>query len=420
MRSIELFTGAGGLALGTSLAGFAHAAVVEFDHDCCETLRLNQRLGRDHVRDWRIIEGDVRQLNHAELGSVEMVAGGVPCQPFSLGGKHRAYEDKRDMFPEFARVVAMMRPKAFVVENVKGLLRGTFADYFEYVLLRLVHPLVEMKVGQTWRDHRAELERLQSSGAATGLEYNVLFQLLNAADYGVPQRRERVFIVGFRADLGVRWSFPAPTHSQAALLQQQFGSNAYWDRHAIPARRKPDLAGRISARTPTFWDENDLSPWRTVRDAIADLPELPMGGRDPLDANHYLNPGARSYKGHTGSPYDEPAKTLKAGDHGVPGGENTLVLDDGKVRYFSPRECARLQTFPDDYQITGSWTEQMRQMGNAVPVELARIVATDVASALSRGASAHSPSVSSSSRASDPSGVSTSDEAISPGFNGKS
>ena len=217
MRSIELFTGAGGLALGTSLAGFEHAAVVEFDHDCCETLRLNQRLGRDHVRGWRIIEGDVRQLNLAEIGPVEMIAGGVPCQPFSLGGKHRAYEDTRDMFPEFARVIAMMRPKAFVVENVKGLLRGTFADYFEYVLLRLAHPLVAMKVGQTWREHRAELECVQSSGMATGLEYNVLFQLLNAADYGIPQRRERVFIVGFRSDLAVRWSFPGPNSLQSRL-----------------------------------------------------------------------------------------------------------------------------------------------------------------------------------------------------------
>ncbi len=382
MRSVELFTGAGGLALGTSMAGFEHAAVVEFDHDCCETLRLNKRLGREHVRDWKIIEGDVRGLNHTELGSVEMVAGGVPCQPFSLGGKHRAHEDKRDMFPEFTRVVAKLRPKAFVVENVKGLLRSTFADYFEYVVLRLSHPLVEVKPGQSWREHRAELECVQSSGASTGLEYNVLFQLLNAADYGVPQRRERVFIVGFRSDLGIRWSFPRPTHSKAALLHQQFVSNVYWERHGIPTRRRPELMGRIADRSPTLWSDEDLSPWCTVRDAISDLPPLEIGQRDAFDPNHYLNPGARSYKGHTGSPWDEPAKTLKAGDHGVPGGENTLVMDDGQVRYFSPRECARIQTFPDDYRITGSWTEQMRQMGNAVPVELARIVAADIATKL--------------------------------------
>jgi DNA (cytosine-5)-methyltransferase 1 len=364
------------------MAGFDHTAVVEFDHDCCETLRFNKGLGYRHVKDWTIIEGDVRELQHASFAPVELIAGGVPCQPFSLGGKHRAHEDERDMFPEFARAVAELRPKAFLVENVKGLLRSGFADYFEYVILRLTHPLVTMRPGQTWREHRAELERFHTAGLKTGLEYNVVFQLLNAADYGVPQRRERVFIVGFRSDLAMRWAFPQPTHSRDALLRQQFVTGEYWERHRIAKRKRPELLRAITERTPTLWNDEGLQPWRTVRDAIADLPTLRSGERDPSDSNHYLNPGARSYKGHTGSPWDEPAKTLKAGDHGVPGGENTLALGDGEVRYFSPRECARLQTFPDDYRITGSWTEQMRQMGNAVPVELARIVASDIASRL--------------------------------------
>lgn len=378
MRSIELFTGAGGLALGTGMAGFEHAAVVEFDHDCCETLRLNQRLGHRLLDGWKIIEGDVRELDHASFGPVELIAGGVPCQPFSLGGKHRAHEDKRDMFPEFARAVAALHPKAFLVENVKGLLRAGFADYFEYVILRLSHPLIATRANQTWREHRAELERIHTAGGATGLDYNVVFQLLNAADYGVPQRRERVFIVGFRTDLGVHWSFPPPTHSRDSLLREQFITGEYWERHRIPRKRRDELMTSIRERTPSLWGDDDLKPWRTVRDAISDLPNLKSGERDALDPNHFLNPGARSYKGHTGSPWDEPAKTLKAGDHGVPGGENTLALGDGEVRYFSPRECARLQSFPDDYRITGAWTEQMRQMGNAVPVSLARAVASDL------------------------------------------
>lgn len=119
-------------------------------------------------------------------------------------------------------------------------------------------------------------------------------------------------------------------------------------------------------------------PWTTVRDAISDLP-------DPEDAvlaaqvpNHKFNPGARSYHGHTGSSLDGPAKTLKAGDHGVPGGENMLVRSDGSVRYFTVRESARLQSFPDDYVFQGSWTETMRQLGNAVPVTLGRVIARDV------------------------------------------
>ncbi|MFH0911218.1 MAG: DNA cytosine methyltransferase, partial [Planctomycetota bacterium] len=94
--------------------------------------------------------------------------------------------------------------------------------------------------------------------------------------------------------------------------------------------------------------------------------------------NHRFQPGARPYPGHTGSPFDEPAKTLKAGDHGVPGGENMLAYPDGKVRYFTVRESARLQTFPDKFIFHGSWTETMRQLGNAVPVALARVVAKEI------------------------------------------
>ena len=106
-------------------------------------------------------------------------------------------------------------------------------------------------------------------------------------------------------------------------------------------------------------------PWVTVRDALADLSE-PDGLR-----NHVPQPGARAYPGHTGSPLDLPAKALKAGDHGVPGGENMMVRDDGSVRYFTKREAARLVGLPDDYEFPRSWSESMRQMGNAVPVPLA-------------------------------------------------
>ena len=100
--------------------------------------------------------------------------------------------------------------------------------------------------------------------------------------------------------------------------------------------------------------------------------------------NHFINRGARSYTGHGGSLIDEPAKTLKAGSHGVPGGENSLYLGRGLVRYFSVRECARLQTFPDDYFIAGLWTHAMRQVGNAVPVQLAEVIADSIRRQLSR------------------------------------
>ena len=118
-------------------------------------------------------------------------------------------------------------------------------------------------------------------------------------------------------------------------------------------------------------------PWRTVRDAICDLPDPRASARGTI-LNHVAIPGARAYPGHSGSPLDAPSKTLKAGDHGVPGGENTVRLSPRDVRYLTLREAARLQTFPDDYYFPGSWTESMRQLGNAVPVELGRQVARSV------------------------------------------
>lgn len=126
-------------------------------------------------------------------------------------------------------------------------------------------------------------------------------------------------------------------------------------------------------------------PWRTVRDAIHDLPNPLSKKADPhFYHDHKFQPGAKAYPGHTGSPLDFPAKTLKAGDHGVPGGENMMVGLDGSVRYFTIRESARLQTFPDGYKFHGSWTETMRQLGNAVPVTLARAVGSSVAEQLLR------------------------------------
>ena len=121
--------------------------------------------------------------------------------------------------------------------------------------------------------------------------------------------------------------------------------------------------------------------WRTVRDAFAGLPD-PKAAQAVGVANHRFQPGAKKYPGHTGSDLDWPAKTLKAGDHGVPGGENMIAFADGSVRYFTVCESARLQTFPDWYVFPSSWTESMRQIGNAVPVTLARIIGSSVADTL--------------------------------------
>lgn len=388
MKSVELFAGAGGLGLGLTLAGFEHLAVVEWDKWACDTIRENQQRGYPLVSSWNLVQSDVRAFDYSSLPEgLDLVAGGPPCQPFSISGKHRAYDDERDMFPAVVDVIRRVKPRAFIVENVKGLTRTTFANYYQYILLQLEFPEVGRFQFEDWQSHYQRLQAEKTSGRLHGggyLAYNVVPTLLNAANYGIPQRRERVFIVGFRDDLGVEWSYPIETHSLDALLYQQWLSGVYWERHGVAGRHRPILDPALEPRLSKLSRNGrpllDL-PWRTVRDALVGLPD-PASNAAASHYNHRYQSGARPYPGHTGSPLDLPAKTLKAGDHGVPGGENMMVMDDGQVRYFTVRESARLQTFPDGYVFHGSWTETMRQLGNAVPVGLAQVVASSVAEKL--------------------------------------
>lgn len=385
MRSVELFAGAGGLGIGVSQAGFAPVAVVEWDRWCCDTIRENKAKRVDPVASWPITEGDVREFSFRAIKeNVTLVSGGPPCQPFSLGGKHRGYLDHRDMFPQAIRAVRELQPKAFLFENVKGLTRTAFANYLEYIRLQLKHPEICAKSDEEWLSHLARLEQHETSGRQErGLAYNVVMRVLNAADYGVPQKRERIFIVGFRSDLGMEWTFPAPTHSEDALLWNKWRSGSYWGEHEVSRKARPS-EGPGKARAERLRQEPvGMKAWRTVRDAFKGLPDPEYHPEAALAfPDHRYIPGARSYPGHTGSPLDEPAKTLKAGDHGVPGGENMLRRPDGSIRYFSVRESARLQTFPENYVFHGAWSETMRQLGNAVPVSLAEAVAGSVAKQL--------------------------------------
>lgn len=384
MKSVELFAGAGGLAMGCEIAGFSPLAVVEWDKWACDTVRENKKRSYPLVSDWNLHEGDVRGFDWSSIPKdIELLAGGPPCQPFSIGGKHQAYDDRRDMFPATVEIIRTLKPKAFIVENVKGLTRATFANYYQYILLQLEFPELPRRKTEGWHDHlmRLQAERTSGKRKGKGLTYNVVPTLVNAADYGVPQKRERVFIVGFRDDLGIEWSFPEETHSYDALLHSQWVTGEYWARHGI---KKPEPPEKLMARVRKLKAgllPVDKLPWRTVRDAISDLPS-PENKAAKKVPNHVFQGGAKSYPGHTGSPLDLPAKTLKAGDHGVPGGENMLVKDNGDVRYFTVRESARIQTFPDGFRFHGSWTETMRQLGNAVPVLLAQQVASSVAEKL--------------------------------------
>jgi len=377
-RAIELFAGAGGLGMGVALAGFETEAVVERDPYCCDTIRENKAAKHDLLKSWKLIDCDVHEIGFLPYrDKIDLVSGGPPCQPFSLGGKHRAYRDDRDLWSEAVRATREVRPKAFIFENVKGLTRQAFANYYEYIYLQLTYPTIKRKKEERWSDHLGRLEQHHTGKkAASVLHYKVVRRVLNAANFGVPQKRERVFFVGFRGDLGLEWHFPERTHSFDTLLWEQVVTGDYWERHKIATKDRV-VSERDHARARLLPPPENLKAWRTTRDAIADLPQPTTKGCERF-FNHKLQEGARSYLGHTGSALDLPAKTLKAGVHGVPGGENMIALPQGGVRYLTVRESARLQTFPDDYRFHGSWTETMRQLGNAVPVELAHVVANSV------------------------------------------
>ncbi|MEI7728464.1 MAG: DNA cytosine methyltransferase [Verrucomicrobiota bacterium] len=380
MDTIELFAGGGGLALGLHGAGFSPVAVVERDADSCGTLRENWLRGMGVKLD--LFDIDIRQVDFSGWHErVELVSGGPPCQPFSIGGKHRGCKDSRDMFPHAVNVVRTVQPKAFIFENVRGLLRKSFAKYFGYILLQLQYPEVFFRENETWPEHLARLEEHHTAGKVTGLRYRVVFQKINAADYGVPQHRERVVIVGFRWDIQEPWSFPFPTHSSDALDSAMWLSGSYWDEHHISRAHRPQPPTEVIRRLKRIETLSFSARWRTLRDALAGLPD-PQAAEASRVPNHRFQSGARKYPGHTGSELDCPAKTLKAGDHGVPGGENMIAFPDGTVRYFTVRESARIQTFPDWYVFPGSWTESMRQIGNAVPVTLAKVIGTSVAATL--------------------------------------
>lgn len=391
MRAIELFAGAGGLALGLARAGFKHAALIDYDEDAYQTLVINARNGHFLTRDWQALREDVRKLPYDELATqpTDLLAGGPPCQPFSQGGLHKGPLDPRDMFPAFIEAVYRLRPRAFLIENVRGLARPTFATYLEYIILRLTYPWLRPRPDEGWLDHLARLEDVHTA-RFTGDErsYNVTFQMLNAADYGIPQHRERLFIVGFRQDLGVHWSFPKRTHHSVLLWYEQWVTGAYWKRHGMDPRqgavaKKPKNIEKIKRLAERLLSEEPAArPWLTVRDALWGNDPLPDPRAPHNIPNHLYWPGARAYPGHTGSALDEPAKTIKAGVHGVPGGENMLRFADGSVRYLTVREAARLQAFPDDYIFPEGWSRGMKLVGNAVPVTLGEIIGRSIARAL--------------------------------------
>lgn len=362
LRAVELFGGCGGLGLGLARSGFTSEAFLEWDTDAVLTVKHNAARKLEHIRKWNVVQADVREMKWTDLfGQLALVSGGPPCQPFGIGGLKKGAEDTRDMWPEAIRAVRETAPAAFLFENVRNLAGPRFRQYLEWIELRLKHvgaiPAPTMEIS----------ERQISMLKKTEVSYFTKCCVVNAADFGAPQIRYRVLLAGVAHKLEVSPDRPQQTHSLEALLWDQWVTGDYWHRHSLKVPSDNDIPLRHRATVERLRSVMIAPPnkaWVTVRDALADLGE-PNG-----KANHVHQAGARAYPGHTGSSLDLPAKALKAGDHGVPGGENMMVRDDGSVRYFTLREAARLVGLPDEYEFCRSWTESMRCLGNAVPVQL--------------------------------------------------
>ncbi len=306
LTSVEICTGAGGQALGLERAGFHHHAAVEIDAHACQTLRLNRP-------DWNIVEGDLSQWSGKEHAGVDLLAGGVPCPPFSKAGKQLGAEDERDLFPKAIELVDEIRPRAVMLENVRGLLDAVFDTYRNNVEQQLI-----------------------------ALGYTPGWRLLNASDYGVSQLRPRVIFVGIKRDLADKFEWPTPHKSEPPsvgdLLRDLMAENG-WEGADAWADQATTIAPTLVGGSKRHGGP-DLGPTRARRAWAA----LGVEGRTVAD--HAPEPGF-----------------------------------DGMPR-LTVRMAARVQGFPDDWQIAGRKTNAYRQIGNAFPPPVAEAVGRQIAKAL--------------------------------------
>lgn len=323
ITNIELFAGAGGLALGLEQAGIEGVAFVEFNHKACDTLRRNRP-------GWNVIEGDVHGVDFTPYrGKVDLVSGGAPCQAFSYAGKRRGFGDVRGtLFAEFARCVSETVPKMFLFENVKGMLSHDGGRTFQTIL------------------HTFE-----------SLGYQVQHRVLNACYHGVGQRRERLIVVGVRDDLtaSVSFSYPEPDGKPTVLLDVL---------QNVPDSPYPPYSERKRKVM-------ELVPpggcWVDLPDNVA---------REYMGKSYFSGGGRRGMARRIA--WDEPCLTLTTS----PSQKQTERCHPDETRPFTVREYARIQSFPDEWQFVGTLSDQYRQIGNAVPVELARRVGVEIVRAL--------------------------------------
>jgi DNA (cytosine-5)-methyltransferase 1 len=339
--AISLFTGAGGLDLGLDRAGFQTRAAVEWERYACEALRRNRGVEGAFLEGAEIIERDVRAVSGAEMlraaglrrGEAALIAGGPPCVTFSVAGRREGLTaDTGRLFEDYVRLLRAVRPEGLIYENVKGLLSAVGSD------------------GVPGGAFREIAEAIAAEG------YALSWKVVNAADYGVPQQRERVIILGRRGRRAP--GFPEPSHIDPVQL----------------------VAGG-----------SRLQPWATVADAIGGLPAAAPPGGEPSVPNHVARrhnaetlasfaltlPGKRNPRFKRDRlRWDRPSKVIRA--QGKPkadgsGQKNSShqALHPVEHRQLTPRECARIQTFSDAYWLPQTFVNAYRLMGDAVPPLLA-------------------------------------------------
>jgi DNA (cytosine-5)-methyltransferase 1 len=318
---LELFAGAGGLAVGMEQAGLKCVALNEVDNWACQTLRKNRP-------EWNVLEGDIKNFNFSNYyNKVDIVTGGFPCQAFSYAGKKLGLADARGtLFYEFARVVKEVNPIICLGENVRGLLN---------------------------HDNGRTLSGMISILEEIG--YNVVpVKVLKAVNYKVPQKRERLILVGIRKDVPLKYEYPAP-HNKIYNLKDALKKGALYD---------SDVSVSAGAKYPkSKADVLDLVPPKGYwRDLPYEIQKQFMGG------SFYLGGGKTGIARRIG--WDEPCLTLTYS----PAQKQTERCHPDETRPFTVREYARIQTFPDDWDFQGSLAQQYKQIGNAVPVNLGREV----------------------------------------------
>lgn len=318
-KVLELFAGAGGLAIGLEQAGIHCAALNEIDKWACQTLRLNRP-------EWDVLEGDIKNFDFSRFeGQVDLVTGGFPCQAFSYAGKKLGLKDARGtLFYEFARVVQEVKPAICIGENVRGLLS---------------------------HDKGRTLQGMISILDEIGYKVVAPVQVLKAIHYNVPQKRERLILVGVRKDIDIEYKYPGPYEriynlEDALKKGDLFASDVPESKGAKYPEHKKKVLELVPPKG--YW-----------RDLPLDIQ------KEYMQKSFYLGGGKTGMARRIG--WDEPCLTLTCS----PAQKQTERCHPEETRPFTVREYARIQTFPDEWEFAGSVSQQYKQIGNAVPVNLA-------------------------------------------------